>query len=189
MFSRLSKDYVMVGYSKDSIISIGAAMDRNGNDIHISKQKIIASFYKIILGDIEDIDTYKTDITSILFSLLLIYIRKSVKHERDTFVSIAENITIPMMNRALYEQGSTYNALQRPGEIPMIQIMSADAIGKQDLAKVIAMLMISYDMDFQDMIVSREKLEYYIRDKKLLTEKTFISMEDIINASNNYNLK
>jgi len=176
----------MVGYSRKSILNTAALMDSSLDEITCSKQKIVASFYKIILGDIEDILAYRKDIITVMYFLLLIYLKKNVKNEKKSYVSIADTVVIPLFNRALYEQSSVATSLSRPGEVPVIQILSADAIGKNDLAKVIALLMIIEDKDFQDSIVSIEKSLYYIKTKGLFLNKTFISIEDIIDASNNY---
>ena len=177
---------MMVGYSRESVLNMAVLMDSSGLELSATQQKITASFYKIMLGDIQDIMTHKKDVISVLFFLSLLYLKRSVKHERKNFISIADTILIPMFNRALYEQTSVATSLHRPSEVPVIQVLSAEAIGKNDLVKVIALLMMIENSDFQDSIVSTDKSKYYIGSKGLFLNKTFVSLEDIIDASNNY---
>jgi len=177
----------VVGYSTESIKAVGAVLDRVGADAFMARQKVTASFYKIMMGDFDTIITHKKEIASLLMIMMIMHIRKDVKHEAKTAVKIAEEVLIPMMNRALYEQASVFSALSRPNDIPMLQIMSMDVIGKGHLEKVISMIMILTKTDFQDLLMDDSKMEYYIRDKRMFRDKTFISLEDVVDASNNYN--
>ena len=188
MFTFLRKGIIiMVGYNKTTLIDTATGIDGSKLELSISRQKIVASFYKIMICDSDDLETYKDDIVTILFIMYILHEQKTPKNEDKSPGYIAENTATHSMNRALYDQNSLRRALDRPSDVPVIQLLSMKSISEGNLAAPIAMIMIYFNKDFQDIIVSTNKIKYYIGKLPKMFSKPFISMEDIIYASNNYN--
>lgn len=174
----------MVGYNLKVMMDFAAEYDAIKTKTDITKIAITGSFYKLFSGDFEKFNNNVQDIFSILFMMLIMLKKKNPKYERKSASWIAKEVLSHEFNRALYNQKSEYKAMQRPEKDPLVYLMAIDAIGKSDYTKAISLMMIYTNKDFQDIIVSNEKIRYYLQ-KNLLMEGSFITIEDIANDNKN----
>lgn len=176
----------MVGYNKDKLINFLSVLDNYDIGSAVTKPKIRASFYKIIMSDIDQIHAYKKEVVSILLVMAAIYSKKSSRNENKSYSTIAAEIISHELNRSLYGQQRLSSLLLRPAEVPAIQLLSMESISNSKFIDTIALLLIFLDSDLDDLFVSDGLLKKMIRDGLYMGD-SFATIEEVINASNNYN--
>ena len=175
----------IVGYSKSTMNSFAVEVDMIHEVKDMSRIQIISSFYKIMIGDIDDLDTYSSEVVSVLLLLNLIYKSKQKSRNRASFQDTTKDIVFSAMNRGLYEQGSKASILRASNLEPAIMNMSMRSIADSKFEEVVCHLMIRNGKDLEEMLVSARKLKNIMLENRL-NKKTFIDLEDIKNATDKY---
>ncbi len=175
----------MVGYNKEKLIDFISILDGFNVEDIATKQKIRASFYKIMISDIDVMITYKKEVFSFLLAMYALFLKKEHKNESKSFSSISDTVMTHELNRALYGQARLKNTLMRQSEVPAIQILSMDSIANGRMSDVISNLMIFFDDDLQELLISRPLMKYMIR-KDMFLGDSFATIEEIIDAASNY---
>lgn len=169
----------MVGYNKDKLIDFSSVMDEYDVEKYISRQKVRASYYKIVIEDIFAIEKFKYDVVSELLMLFMVDLKKMPSNEKKTYIDIFENIISHRMNRALYSQKNISSILRKPSDVPTIQLMSLDSISNSKYENIIAYFMIYFSMDLENLLV-RKSRQIYMIEQKLFAGNSFASLGDII---------
>lgn len=172
----------MVGYSKDRLIDFMSVMDSYSIEDVASKQKVIASFYKILSSDIDKVIVYKKEVFSELLMLLGAYYKKHVKYYSMTYAEIASNVVSHELNRALYNQSQMQKLFTREQEIHPFILTSMKDISDGNLAGALSKVMILTNTDLQDLLVDVGTQRRYL-DRKLFIGDSFATIEEVIDGN------
>lgn len=176
----------MVGYNKNRLIDFLSILDSYNIDSVVTKTKVRASFYKLIMADIDQIEVYKKEVTSILLMMAVIYSKKNSRNEKKSYSTIASEITLHELNRSLYGQQRLSSIMSKPSDVPVIQLLAMDSISNSKFIDVIAMLMISFNSDLEDLF-SEEGLVRKMIENNLFLGDSFATIEEIADATDSYN--
>ena len=176
----------MVGYNKNKLIDFLSILDSYNIDSVATKTKIRASFYKIIMSDIDQIEVYKKEVTSLLLMMAAIYSRKNSRNENKSYATIASEITLHELNRSLYAQQRLSSILSKPSDVPVIQLLSMDSISNSRFIDVIAMLMISFNSDL-DNLFTEVGLTRKMLENNLFLGDSFATIEEVADVVESYN--
>ncbi len=175
----------MVGYNKDKIVDFISVMDSYNVESVAKKQKVIASFYKLIMSDVDAISSYSKEVVSELLMLYAAYIKNSPRNEKKTYSTIVSDVIVHQLNRSLYRQKNFKMTLSRPGDVPAIQLMSMEAISNSNFSDVIAYLMVFLEADLDTLLVENG-LQKKMLERNLFTGDSFAEIKELIDESDNY---
>ena len=172
----------MVGYNKDILTDFVSVLDGYSIEDNIGRNKVRASFYKIIMADEDMLLSHKKEAFSTLLLLYAIYSKKGIKNEKLSYATISENKLTHELNRALYSQKSLKSILMKPSDVPTYQLLAMKMISESKFSEVIALLMVYFNYNLQDLIVENEK-EIHMIKNKLFTGNSFATLEEIIDGN------
>jgi len=178
----------MVGYNKEKLINFISIMDNYTVENVVKKQKIIESYYKIMMSDLDKINEFSKEIVSEFVMLYAAYLKQNVKNEKKMYTVITSDIITHELNRSLFRQKSFEDTLKRPNDVPAIQLLSMSAIANYRFSDVIAYLMVYLNKDLDKLFVDTD-FQIAMLEKNLFTGNSFAEIEELIDASNHYNIK
>ena len=176
----------MVGYNKENLIDFLSVLDSYTIEDEVTRGKIRASFYKILISDINMFDTFKSEAFSCLLLMCAIDSKKRSKNKKLSYASISIDIATHELNRALYKQERLRSMLSRQAEINPLQSAAMERISESKYYEVLAMIMVYFNMDMQDLLVDITFAKRML-SKTLFMGDSFASLEEIANESNNSN--
>lgn len=174
----------MVGYNEKKLVDFLSIMDNYTVEEVGSKTKVRASMYKLMITEPGVMETYKKELFSMVLMLTALHYKKMIKFEKETYGEIAIKVISHELNRALYQQDRMKDSLTRNSEVPAVQLLSMDSIGEAHYGKVLALLMVNYGLDLQDLVIDSSTAKKFL-DKNLFLGDSFATMEEVIDASGN----
>jgi len=168
----------MVGYSEDILNDFAVNIDSIKELKKVSKMKATGSFYKLMLGDKEDIIAYSSEIVTILLCLSVAAKYNKGKFFKKTFQEIVKKAVIPGLNRGLYGQESIRELIRVDSPDEKINILGAEAVSLDKPERAIALVMILVGKDLEELLLTGRDARKLLVGNGLL-RKTFISIEDI----------
>jgi len=171
----------MVGYSEKSLIDFMSAMDSYNIEDVATKQKIIASFYKILSSDIDMIIANSDRVFSFLLMLVGAFYKKHSKYYGMSYVDIAQNVISHELNRALYNQLEVSRLFVRQQEVHPFILMTMKDISDNKLVYALSKVMILANKDLQDLLVDSQAQRRFL-DEKMFLGNSFASIEEVVNV-------
>lgn len=171
----------MVGYSEKSLIDFMTAMDSYSIEDVATKQKIIASFYKILSSDIDMIISSSDKVFSFLLMLVGAFYKKHTKYYSMSYADIAKNVITHELNRALYNQAEVSRLFERQQEVHPFILMSLKDVSDNKLVYALSKIMILTKKDMQDLLVDKSTQMAFL-DNKMFLGDSFASIEEVINV-------
>ncbi len=178
----------MIGYNKNRMSLYNNQIESIFNSTYSSKVKTLSSMYKILM-DYDESKGIHREVFTILFVIASLNEKNTYSLADKQYQHIFEKSIIHKLNRALYSQAETKAIVSRPSEIESWRLYALDSVPSGDYFKVVATMAIYYGMDINDMLISGEELEYFIKKTSIFSSEKLITFERILSAYSNYTPK